>query len=113
MRAMEEKHRGYSAGIAAKAAMIHLGMKDSLEQTLKCIREEKARDMVVHVEVPYNGEAPKKKLMASVFTPNQYHYVRSHGNIPIIEEEAWELEVSGLVQNQAKFNLAELKEMFE
>lgn len=112
-RKIERKHPGYSAGIQSKEAMIHLGLRDNLTQTMKCIEEEKAGDMKIHVQVPYNGEAPKEKLMSSVFTPNQYAYVRSHGNIPIVDADMYELEVSGLVENPRNFKLKELQEMFE
>ena len=37
--------------------------------------------------VKYNGEPPKRLTTAKAITPNNLHFVRNHGGIPIIDED--------------------------
>ena len=43
-------------------------------------------------------------------TSNEDHFVRNHGGIPTIEEDAYQLDIGGLVNNPRRLTLAELKD---
>jgi DMSO/TMAO reductase YedYZ molybdopterin-dependent catalytic subunit len=45
-----------------------------------------------------------------VLVINPEHSVRNHGGIPRIEEEAFELEIGGLVNKSVKISLDDLKD---
>ena len=58
-----------------------------------------------------DGEPRRDKLMLSHITPNQHHFVRNHGGIPtLVDEAAYRLEVGGLVARPGSISLAELKD---
>ncbi|KAI7477799.1 hypothetical protein KC364_g5205, partial [Hortaea werneckii] len=52
----------------------------------------------------YNGEPPKRLTTAKPITPNNLHFVRNHGGIPIIDEEKFSLDVDGLSKEYLYFN---------
>eukprot|EP01111_Echinosteliopsis_oligospora_P007133 TRINITY_DN2177_c0_g3_i1.p1 TRINITY_DN2177_c0_g3~~TRINITY_DN2177_c0_g3_i1.p1 ORF type:complete len:948 (+),score=270.77 TRINITY_DN2177_c0_g3_i1:99-2942(+) len=61
---------------------------------------------------PLNAESPVSLVMSrGLITPNALHYVRSHGTVPKIDVNEWRLEVSGLLNEEKKFTLDELKAM--
>jgi len=75
------------------------------------VKQEKAEDMLAVLDFPYNGEPRRDKLMLSHITPNQHHFVRNHGGIPtLVDEAAYRLEGGGLVARPGSISLAELKD---
>ncbi|EJD52506.1 nitrate reductase [Auricularia subglabra TFB-10046 SS5] len=66
---------------------------------------------------PFNVEAPFPRLMSAGFiTPAHLHFVRNHGAVPRVDEEAfhsWTIHVTGLVENAAIFTIQELKDRFQ
>ncbi|KAG8718163.1 hypothetical protein FRC08_005817 [Ceratobasidium sp. 394] len=65
---------------------------------------------------PFNSEARLGDLFAAGFlTPTELFYVRNHGAVPRIDEEAartWTVRVHGLVKNECTFSLQDLKAKF-
>ncbi|KAG8693186.1 hypothetical protein FRC11_003091, partial [Ceratobasidium sp. 423] len=65
---------------------------------------------------PFNCEAKLGDLFAAGFlTPTELFYVRNHGAVPRVDEEAarnWTLRVHGLVKNECALTLNDLKTKF-
>lgn len=65
---------------------------------------------------PFNCEARLGDLFAAGFlTPTELFYVRNHGAVPRVDEEAaraWTVRVHGLVKNECTFSLDDLKTKF-
>ncbi|KAF8599085.1 hypothetical protein BDV93DRAFT_539018 [Ceratobasidium sp. AG-I] len=65
---------------------------------------------------PFNCEARLGDLFSAGFlTPTELFYVRNHGAVPRVDEDAaraWSLRVHGLVKNECQFTLQELKSNF-
>ncbi|QRV99692.1 nitrate reductase [Ceratobasidium sp. AG-Ba] len=65
---------------------------------------------------PFNCEAKLGDLFAAGFlTPTELFYVRNHGAVPRVDEEAaraWTLRVHGLVKNECTFSIEDLKAKF-
>ncbi|CAE6432451.1 unnamed protein product [Rhizoctonia solani] len=65
---------------------------------------------------PFNSEAKLADLFAAGFlTPTELFYVRNHGAVPQVDEEAtrnWTLRVHGLVKNECALTLNDLKSKF-
>jgi sulfite oxidase len=70
------------------------------------------RGLVVHSESPYNAEPPLKRLCLSTTTAQADFYVRSHGNIPVLDEGKHRLRVGGRVQTPLDLSMADLRELF-
>ena len=68
--------------------------------------------LIVHSAHPYNAEPPLGRLRAAMVTPQADFYVRSHGNIPALQEGAHRLRVSGRVANTLDLTVPELRERF-
>jgi sulfite oxidase len=49
-------------------------------------------------------------LVATPITRNEDHFVRNHGGIPEIDEDAYFFEVGGLVNNPRRITMKELKD---
>ncbi|KAJ7597459.1 molybdopterin binding oxidoreductase [Mycena floridula] len=62
------------------------------------------------LDFPYNGETRREQLMEGKITQNKYHFVRNHGGMPDIKEDAFELEIGGLVNEPVKLSLKDLKD---
>jgi sulfite oxidase len=60
------------------------------------------------LQFPYNGEPPKRLVTAKPVTPNDLHFIRNHGGIPYIDDDAWFLRMEGLVKNPQKLTLKDL-----
>jgi sulfite oxidase len=60
------------------------------------------------LQFPYNGEPPKRLVTAKPVTPNDLHFIRNHGGIPYIDDNAWFLRMEGLVKNPQKLTLKDL-----
>ncbi|KAH7119753.1 Oxidoreductase, molybdopterin-binding domain-containing protein [Dendryphion nanum] len=85
-------------------------LKDLPDISWKYVLKEKSPDMTHVLQFPYNGEPPRDRLVKSEITPNEDFFVRNHGGIPEIEEDAFFLDVEGLVNNPKKITLKELKD---
>ena len=68
--------------------------------------------LIVHSEAPYNAEPDLARLGGAFLTDAADFYVRSHGDIPTIEAEAYRLRVEGAVTLPLDLSLADLKGRF-
>ncbi|KAK3712954.1 hypothetical protein LTR37_008839 [Vermiconidia calcicola] len=84
-------------------------LKDAPEISWKYVQKEKSEDMLHVLQFPYNGEPPRSRLVETELTNNKDHFVRNHGGIPEIEEDAFELELGGLVNEPKNLTMADLK----
>lgn len=105
----------YFHGIVDRSKFITLGMAADLETSLRTASADMSPDMIMHVGFPYNGEPPKHLLMASEETAPELHYVRNHGNIPLIIGDADEhvLEIGGAIEQPLQLTLRQLKTEFQ
>ncbi len=67
--------------------------------------------MVIHQEEPLNAGPPLHALRQAYVTPQEYFFVRNHGNIPIIDPAMYCLSITGMVEQSLELSLAELKAM--
>ena len=68
--------------------------------------------LIVHSEQPYNAEPPLDRLRSSFITTRADFYVRSHGNIPDLDEAKHRLRVDGSVATPLDLSMADLRERF-
>jgi sulfite oxidase len=68
--------------------------------------------LIVHSEKPYNAEPPLHRLRAHFITARPDFYVRSHGNIPHLDETKHRLRVDGKVTCPLNLSVAELRDRF-
>ncbi|KAI0836448.1 molybdopterin binding oxidoreductase [Hypoxylon sp. FL0890] len=80
------------------------------EESWAIVLKEKSPDMLHLLQFPYNGEPPKRLVIAQPVTPNPLHFIRNHGGIPSIEPSAWFLRLDGLVKEPKKLTLADLQD---
>jgi len=91
--------------------------KDMPAESWYFVEKEKSPDMIHVLQFPYNGEPSegivschvmyptisekysKDRLVASPISRNKDRFVRNHGGIPEIDEDAYFFEVGGLVNN--------------
>lgn len=78
------------------------------EDSWEIVLKEKHPDMLHLLQFPYNGEPPKRLVTAKPVTPNDLHFVRNHGGIPIIDKEDFSFLVDGGVKNPQSFTLDDL-----
>src|SRR5271168_1725172 len=71
--------------------------------------EEAKHDFIVHSENPYNAEPPLDRLRASLITPVADFYVRSHGNVPRLNEQTHRLQVSGKVSKDLTLSMTDIR----
>ncbi|KAA8574029.1 hypothetical protein EYC84_005564 [Monilinia fructicola] len=83
--------------------------KDMPAESWLFVEKEKSPDMIHVLQFPYNGEPPRNRLVESAITSNEDHFVRNHGGIPEIDEDAYFFEVDGLVNNPKRITLKDLK----
>ena len=69
-------------------------------------------DLIVHSEHPYNAEPPLHRLRAAMETAQTDFYVRSHGNVPLIDEAQHRLRVNGRVTAPLDLSMADLRQRF-
>ncbi|KAM5539407.1 hypothetical protein V8D89_006859 [Ganoderma adspersum] len=86
-----------------------LGLKSIVDFSWQTVLKEKP-GMIHLLDFPYNGETPRPELIRSKLTDNEWHFVRNHGGIPDIDEDAFELEIGGLVNTPVKISMADLKD---
>ncbi|MGI4747714.1 MAG: molybdopterin-dependent oxidoreductase [Janthinobacterium lividum] len=70
------------------------------------------RDLIVHSTEPYNAGPRLDRLRAASITAQRDFYVRSHGNIPHLEEATHRLIVDGLVETPFDLAVGGLKTRF-
>ncbi|KAH8814943.1 Oxidoreductase, molybdopterin-binding domain-containing protein [Xylogone sp. PMI_703] len=73
------------------------------------VETEKAPDMIHVLQFPYNGEPPRDRLVSTLITRNEDHFVRNHGGIPEINEDDYFIDIGGLVNNPRRLTLKDLK----
>ncbi len=66
-------------------------------------------ELIVHSQAPLNAEPALDRLRASFITAAQDFYVRSHGNIPMLDATAHRLRVGGQVSRPLDLSMAELQ----
>ncbi len=82
----------------------------SLEQPVAA--PAKHPDLIVRLDDPFNGGPPPDLQTASAITPTELFFVRNHGNIPVIDPEAYRLRLYGLVERTKALSLADLRRLF-
>lgn len=70
------------------------------------------RGLIVHSNAPCNAETPLDRLRARFTTPQPDFYVRSHGTVPVIAEDAHRLRVQGRVARPLDLSMHELRTSF-
>lgn len=68
--------------------------------------------LIVRSETPYNAEPPLDRLRAAMTTAQQDFYVRSHGNVPRLDEATHRLRVGGRVKTPLDLTMAQLRQRF-
>ncbi|OCH91604.1 molybdopterin binding oxidoreductase [Obba rivulosa] len=86
-----------------------LGLKHIVDHSWEIVQKEKP-DMIHLLDFPYNGETRRDKLMEGKITDNKYHFIRNHGGVPEIDEDAFELEFGGLVNKPCNLTMKDLKD---
>ena len=69
-------------------------------------------DMIVHSTQPYNAEPPLRRLRAALVTARSDFYVRSHGDVPDLDEATHRLRVGGQVAVPLDLSMAGLRGRF-
>ena len=69
-------------------------------------------DLIVHSEKPFNAEPSLLRLRAACITAQADFYVRSHGDVPHLDEGTHRLRVDGKVTRPLDLSMAELRERF-
>ncbi len=73
---------------------------------------EKHPEMITRSEQPLNAEAPLDLLPRNFTTPTELFYIRDHGSIPELDADQYHLSVTGMVQQQMRLSLSEIRENF-
>lgn len=81
--------------------------------TLEDRMTEPSAALVVHSQEPFNAEPTLARLRAHILTDISDFYVRSHGNVPEIDAEAFRLKVVGLVKTPLELSLDDLRADFD
>lgn len=66
----------------------------------------------INTKKPFNAEPPMQLLTDSLITPNDIFFVRNHLPVPDIDENTYELEITGEGINSVKLSLEDLKTKF-
>lgn len=72
-----------------------------------------SKRLVIRSETPFNAEPELPPLVKDWITPHRLFYVRNHGTLPKIEESAFKLSVTGLVNRPVELSLAEIQALGE
>ncbi|EIN13064.1 sulfite oxidase mitochondrial precursor [Punctularia strigosozonata HHB-11173 SS5] len=105
-----------------------LGLKNVVDFSWEMVQKEKS-DMLHVLDFPYNGETKREHLMGDgKITKNEHHLhvpllshrltghltnlysIRNHGGVPDIDENAYELEIGGLVGKPCTISLKDLQD---
>jgi len=85
-------------------------LKDLPDISWKYVKAEKAADMIHVLQFPYNGEPPRSRLVETEITDNKDFFVRNHGGVPEIDENAYDIELDGLVRHPKRITMEQLKD---
>jgi len=69
-----------------------------------------AQQLITVSERPRNAETPLAALIHPV-TPSDLFFIRSNFDVPVLDVDAWRLEVGGCVRTTRIFSIADLKQM--
>ncbi len=72
----------------------------------------KREDLIVHERDPFNAETSLAGLAEAPVTATDAFYVRSHGDVPALDPQAFRLRVDGLVERELELSLTTLREAF-
>ncbi|KAI0783500.1 sulfite oxidase mitochondrial precursor [Abortiporus biennis] len=84
-----------------------LGLKSIVDFSWDMVQTEK-EDMLHVLDFPYNGETRFNHILENKLTENKYHFIRNHGGVPDIDNDAYYLEIAGLVNKPVKISLKDL-----
>ncbi len=73
----------------------------------------KAPDFIVRQADPFNAGPPLERLVANETTPKDLFFVRSHGNVPSVDQETYRLAVTGEVGRKLSLSLNDLRKDFQ
>lgn len=68
--------------------------------------------LIIHSDAPYNAEPTLGRLRRSFFTAQADFYVRSHGNVPQLDEHTHRLRVGGHVAAPLDLTVEDLRRQF-
>jgi sulfite oxidase len=71
-----------------------------------------ASDLIVHSRSPYNAEPPLPRLCEGLITGRSNFYVRSHGEIPVLDAASHRLRVDGRVTRPLELSVPDLRARF-
>ena len=69
-------------------------------------------DLIVHSTRPLNAEPPLHRLRCAFLTDVGDFYIRSHGEVPVLDPASYRLGVGGAVGQRLDLSLADLKTRF-
>lgn len=68
--------------------------------------------ILIRQATPFNAGPPLPLLRAAFVTPNERFFVRSHGDVPLIDPDTYRLTVDGLVSRPLELSLTDLQAGF-
>ncbi|TFK47686.1 molybdopterin binding oxidoreductase [Heliocybe sulcata] len=86
-----------------------IGLNQIVDVSWETVLKEKP-NMTHLLQFPYNGETKFEDLMKEKLTDNSLHFVRNHGGVPYIDEDALEISIGGLVKQPVKITMKDLKD---
>jgi sulfite oxidase len=97
---------------AALGSVAYLG-SNSFSQEKSVAEKAASPKLIVRQESPFNAEPELATLVSSYLTPVEQFYVRSHGPVPKVDADSFRVKISGLVNRDLEFSVAELKDKFD
>ena len=74
--------------------------------------ERAEANLVVHTITPLNAEPCMDRLVASFVTPQSQLYIRTHGEVQHLDGDTHRVKVTGRVERETDFSVAELRAQF-
>ncbi len=74
--------------------------------------ERAQANLVVHTTTPLNAEPAMDRLVASFVTPQSQLYIRTHGEVQHLDAATHRVKVTGRVDRELDFSVAELRSRF-
>ena len=68
--------------------------------------------LTVRSETPFNAETPPGRLGAAFVTQQADFYVRCHGDVPVLAEDAHRLTIQGRVKHALDLSMGDLRDRF-
>lgn len=75
---------------------------------LPVVRNGGGPGLIVHREDPLNCETSLPELLGGVVTPSAHFYVRNHFATPLLDQQSYELTVTGMVERPLRLRLPDL-----